>query len=221
MRANSSESEDTSSETTPDSQTPIIRRHETFYFADEPVIFQRTPFQSASALPPQLERVRRDVLPPPRGRHGRGGRCDEHPIHLQGILSIDFERFSAFSTPTVAPHRKIGTDDLSTVDDWASVLAIATRFAFDDCRAHAISRLAQLGNPVDLILIGRKYDVREWLGPSYKTLCIRNEPLTMLEGTRLGMRDVILISEIRQGIRGNQIAVQERSVMLLINGKLV
>jgi hypothetical protein len=48
--------------------------------------------------------------------------------------------------------------------------------------------------------LGRKHDIEEWLGDAYEAVCIRDEPLTLEDGMRLGMEDVIKISAARQRI---------------------
>ena len=72
-------------------------------------------------------------------------------------------------TPTI--DRNISDGDLSTTEEWTSVLALATQWEFADYRRLAIARLAQLASPVDRILLGRRYDIPEWLSTAYLELC--------------------------------------------------
>ena len=48
-------------------------------------------------------------------------------------------------------------------------------------------------------MLGRRFNILEWLGDAYATVCRRNEALTIEEGKLLGIEDVIKIAAIRQG----------------------
>ena len=100
------------------------------------------------------------------------------------------------------------------------MLALATQWEFADYRRLAIARLAQLASPVDRILLGRRYDIPEWLSTAYLELCTRDDPLSYEEGERLGMRDVILLSDIRQSVRGPRVMMQDKNIAILIERRL-
>jgi len=117
--------------------------------------------------------------------------------------------------------RNVSDGDLSTTEEWTSVLALATKWEFTDYRQLAISRLAQLASPVDRILLGRSYDIPEWITTAYLELCKRDDALTYEEGQRLGMYDVILLSDIRQSIRANRVTTQDKNISTLIDKRLV
>ena len=121
-------------------------------------------------------------------------------------------------TPTI--DRNISDGDLSTTEEWTSVLALATQWEFADYRRLAIARLSQLASPVDRILLGRCYDIPEWLSTAYLELCTRDDPLSYEEGERLGMRDVILLSDIRQSVRGPRVMMQDKNIAILIERRL-
>ncbi|EED79685.1 predicted protein [Postia placenta Mad-698-R] len=88
----------------------------------------------------------------------------------------------------------------------------------------AISRPSRSGPrfPHDRVLLARQFDVSLWLGPAYLELCKRDESLTLDEGMRLGMRDVIMLSEIRQSIRANKRpSLPDGNIIAFINQKLM
>ena len=91
--------------------------------------------------------------------------------------------------------------DLATLEEWTSVLRIAKMYFFDDHRELAIARLAQIGGPVDRIVLAREFDIPGWLEEGFFELCIRPGSLTLEEGDRLGMKDVIKIADLRQRAR--------------------
>ncbi|KAF9820055.1 hypothetical protein IEO21_01717 [Rhodonia placenta] len=86
----------------------------------------------------------------------------------------------------------------------------------------AITRLLQLASPIDRVLLARQFDVSPWLRPAYLELCKRDEALTLDEGMRLGMRYVIMLSEIRQSIRANKRpSLPDGNIIAFINQKLM
>lgn len=112
--------------------------------------------------------------------------------------------------------------DLTTAKEWTSVLALATKFQFLEYRELAITRLLQLASPIDRVLLARQFDVSPWLRPAYLELCKRDEALTLDEGMRLGMRYVIMLSEIRQSIRANKRpSLPDGNIIAFINQKLM
>lgn len=99
---------------------------------------------------------------------------------------------------------------------------LAAKWEFHLYRDLAIERLSQIASPVERILLARRFDITHWLLPAYLELCQRQEALTFDEGMRLGMKDVILLSDIRQSIRGNnRVTMQERNIAALIDKKLI
>lgn len=93
-------------------------------------------------------------------------------------------------------------DTASTVAEWTAILDLAANWNFKSIKALAIKKLACIASPIDKIVLGRKYDIEAWLGDAYEAVCIRDEPLTLEEGNRLGMEDVINISATRQRVHG-------------------
>ncbi|OCH86099.1 hypothetical protein OBBRIDRAFT_738647 [Obba rivulosa] len=155
-------------------------------------------------------------LPEVTGEDVKEGRNDVRPVEVPEVSALDFTRLLSLFYP-----KDMVNGDLKTVEEWSSVLALATKFQFDDQRELAIARLAQLATPIDRICLGRQHDVREWLESAYFQLCMRDQALTLEEGNKLGMVDVILLSELRQSIRSSaRVTMHERSVVTLIGNKL-
>ncbi|KAI0783098.1 hypothetical protein C8Q75DRAFT_475439 [Abortiporus biennis] len=155
------------------------------------------------------------LLPPPLERETEG-RTDNDPIRLPDTKSEDFARLLSLFYP-----KDVKNGDLSTVEEWTSVLAVSSRWGFDLHRQLSKERLSQLASPFERILLSRQYDVKEWLVPALLDLSTRDESLTLAEGWKLGMEDVILISDIRQSIRGNgRVTITDRSIVNLIHAKL-
>ena len=100
------------------------------------------------------------------------------------------------------PRRNIPGGDLSTVDEWSSVLALSTKWNFDTIRDLAIARLLRLASAIDRIVLARTYAIDEWLVPAYLELTKRSAPLSLAENMRLGMEAVTLLGHVRVQARG-------------------
>lgn len=85
--------------------------------------------------------------------------------------------------------------------DWAAVLHLAGQWSFSSIRKLAILRLWKCSSDVDKVVYGHRYHVDEWLLPGYVALCERDEALTLEEGKRLGVGDVIAITRAREALR--------------------
>lgn len=88
----------------------------------------------------------------------------------------------------------------TTVAEWTAILDLAANWNFKSIKALAIKNLTPIASPIDKIVLGRKHGIEEWLGDAYEAVCVRDEPLTLEDGMRLGMEDVIKISATRQCI---------------------
>ncbi|TFK45015.1 hypothetical protein BDQ12DRAFT_595133 [Crucibulum laeve] len=115
------------------------------------------------------------------------------PIVLHGTSSEDFERLLAVFYP-----KSFLTPDLTTVDEWKSVLKLATEWGLSDIRSLAIEKLAPIASAVDQVVIGHAYDIPSWLAPAYKALVEREVPFTVEEGKMLGIEKLLNIMQAKQ-----------------------
>ncbi|KAJ3753976.1 hypothetical protein EV360DRAFT_52505 [Lentinula raphanica] len=198
--------------------TPISKKHTRFYFPDGNVLFRVSHYflvecsLYAHSLESQVEDTlyrihkyffQRDSpvfgamfsLPVPNGEQPEGD-VDGRPIHLDGIQCVDFDRLLSVMYP-----EDFNSSELFTVDEWQSVLKLSSQWDFDSLRKLAIKHIGCVASSADLVLLGHKYDVSEWLLPHYISLCSRDEPLTLQEGRKLGVDTVITINQIRSQIR--------------------
>jgi hypothetical protein len=98
-------------------------------------------------------------------------------------------------------YRNFQQRDVTTVEDWSSVLKLATQWDFASIRELAIEELSLIPSPVDQLILAHAYDVQRWLMPAYSALCERKEPLSKEEGRRIGVDDVVLIHQVRECMR--------------------
>lgn len=87
----------------------------------------------------------------------------------------------------------------TSVDEWTSILTLAIQWNFQSIKNLAIDHLSSIASPVEQIMLGRRFNILEWLGNAYAQVCWRNEALTIEEGQLLGIKDVVKIAAIRQG----------------------
>ena len=85
-----------------------------------------------------------------------------------------------------------------SANQWLAVLDVATALKFKAIRNAAISHLSDVLDEIDRIRFGRVHGVWDWLTVPYRLLCEREESLTLEEGNRLGMEDVIEIAHKRE-----------------------
>lgn len=80
-----------------------------------------------------------------------------------------------------------------------ALLSISTRFDFEMVRRLVMDALElRVPDPIERILIARKYELDEWLYSAYLQLCVREAALDEDEGNQLGMRTTVLLAKSRE-----------------------
>ncbi|KAF7362459.1 ARID domain-containing protein [Mycena venus] len=110
----------------------------------------------------------------------------------------DFDRFLSVLYPS-----DYSKHECETAEEWTSVLSIADHARMPDIRRLAIKHLAECAGPVDKIVLGHRYDVKEWLAPAYLALAMRSESITAAEGARLGVDALVRLAALQDEIYGN------------------
>ncbi|CCM02956.1 uncharacterized protein FIBRA_05071 [Fibroporia radiculosa] len=171
------------------------RRHDRFYFDDGTVVFlvDNVLFKVHRYFLEHKSEVFQTMfmLRPPEGQEVEGESAG-HPIILEDTRAIDFERFL-----TVFYPRDVRYHDLSTFDEWVSVVEFASKWLFTDIRGLAITRATAVGTLAEQIVMARRYDLPELLREARRSICERPQPLTLEEGRQLGVDEVIILSESR------------------------
>lgn len=85
-----------------------------------------------------------------------------------------------------------------TTTQWSSILHLAEKWGFENLTLLAIDNLIVHASPIDKIVLGRRYGIKEWLPAAFEAVCTRADPLTVEEGTKLGMEDTVRIAAARQ-----------------------
>jgi hypothetical protein len=183
--------------------------HRYFFIRDSPI------FADMFALP----------VPDDEPAHGIS---EDYPIAMDGVEGEDFDRLLSIfyplsvSSPSVSSshdngltilHRDFFTPEITSLSSFISLASLALRFDFNSIRLSCLQQISLLSiPPVDKILLGRLHCLPEWLESGYVELCVRNEAVSLDEGGRLGLGDVLEVGVIRDSIRfkANLRETQER-----------
>ena len=84
------------------------------------------------------------------------------------------------------------------MNEWTSVLRLASERSFHDIQNLALRKLDLIATPVDKLVISHKYDLPHWLLDAYISLCVRGKSLSVTEIKALPAEDVALIIEVRE-----------------------
>ncbi|KAI5890045.1 uncharacterized protein SCHCODRAFT_02630719 [Schizophyllum commune H4-8] len=121
------------------------------------------------------------------------------PIKLPGVSSVDFQRFLTIIYPT-----KLGKCDIKTVDEWTSVLRLATKWSIESLRNLAVEEIVPQASPFDKVSVAREFELGwDWIVPAFVDICSRPASLTRAEAEQLGLPTVVEISRIREDVKAS------------------
>jgi hypothetical protein len=85
------------------------------------------------------------------------------------------------------------------MEDWVSVLKLSTRWHFNRIRGLAITHLAAIAmDPVDKVVLAKKYKVRDWLQSGYESLVSRSTMISLEEAEKIGYQTAHLLYQARE-----------------------
>ncbi|KAI0262151.1 hypothetical protein BC834DRAFT_892163 [Gloeopeniophorella convolvens] len=116
-------------------------------------------------------------------------------ISLDDVERVDFEAFLSILYPSQFDENK------HSYEQWKAVLHLSTLWGFASVRRLALASLKP-PTPFDQLLLGRAYSVDHYIVPALSLLCERPEPLTLGEVRQMSAEDVVLITSVRESIRG-------------------
>src|SRR5947208_11752960 len=81
--------------------------------------------------------------------------------------------------------------------------------------------LASVNPPTahDLLLLARTYSVDDWVIPALSALCERTTPLSLSEARQMSIEDVVLVSTVREDIRGHALQVDLVEIPLRVEAE--
>jgi hypothetical protein len=92
------------------------------------------------------------------------------------------------------------------LDEWISILSVATRFGFARVRERAVREIDSARHqseldPVQKIVLARKFDIPEWLAPCYEALCQRPQGLENDEAEVVGATTTNCVWNAREALQ--------------------
>ncbi|KDQ50882.1 hypothetical protein JAAARDRAFT_141290 [Jaapia argillacea MUCL 33604] len=178
--------------------------YNTYYFQDVIFLVEDQLFKVPRLYFENHSDVFRDMfrLPVERGVDVEGS-SDENPLRLEGIKKVDFLRLLRVMYP-----RLYSRHDITTYEEWSSILELSSMWNFEEIKDLAIENLSSsteqgslAPSPVTRILLGQKYDVPLWVAWGVTDLVKRSEPLTIEEAQALGMESTLKIARVRENHR--------------------
>ncbi|KAK7057765.1 hypothetical protein R3P38DRAFT_2498123 [Favolaschia claudopus] len=121
----------------------------------------------------------------------------DRPVYLWNPKK-DFDRFLTVLYPS-----DYSKHECETAEEWMSVLTIADQFDMHDIRRLAIKQLADTAGPVDKIVLGHRYQIKEWLAPAYLALATRSESVSPAEGAKLGVDALVRLAALQDEVYRN------------------
>ena len=98
------------------------------------------------------------------------------------------------------------------------MLHLSTRWGFASIRKLALGSI-EPPTPHDRLLLARMYSVDRWVVPALSALCERTTPLTLSEAQQMNIEDVVLVSTVREDIRGRVLQVGTAEIPLRIEAE--
>ncbi|KAL1676955.1 hypothetical protein EV122DRAFT_169879, partial [Schizophyllum commune] len=149
-----------------------------------------------------------------------GSSVEDDPIALSGVSAKDLDRFLSLIYPS-----ELATCDLSTADEWLSVLRLAHKWSFPALRTRAIREIHLAGSAVDKIAAAREFaDIEElqgWLLPAFKEACTAPRWLrlaSLQDAERLGAGTILAIARIREEARDAEEGMYDVEQAIMVAG---
>jgi len=103
-------------------------------------------------------------------------------------------------------------------EEWKSVLHLSTRWGFASIRRLVLDSIKP-STPHDRLLLARTYSVDDWVIPALSALCERTTPFSLSEARQMSIEDVVLVSTVREDIRGHALQVDSVEIPLRVEAE--
>jgi hypothetical protein len=98
-----------------------------------------------------------------------------------------------------------GSVAVSTLSQWIDVLHLSSKWDFPHARAAAIQAIPPLASPMDKIVLGRTYELSEWLPDAFAGVVKRDQAITIQEARRVTLEDLVAIVNGRVAARSGAV----------------
>ncbi|KAE9383603.1 hypothetical protein BT96DRAFT_761507, partial [Gymnopus androsaceus JB14] len=112
---------------------------------------------------------------------------------LEGVSKDAFQQLLRVLTT-------IGCLEILSFSQWTLVLELADRYCMDSVRKHAIEKMQSVSDydPADKVVAARRFDIIEWLAPSFNEILRRPKSLDQRDVDLLGLETVLRLASIRE-----------------------
>jgi hypothetical protein len=120
----------------------------------------------------------------------------------QGFVPVHCERGVSLAHPRLSILRKE-----IPVNEWQKLLVVSAKLDCKEVRDKAIDALTTKRYqvlPVDRIVLGKKYDIPQWLPGAYAEVFVREKHLTVVEGEKLGLEATVVVLKGREKCKRNE-----------------
>ncbi|KAJ3739171.1 hypothetical protein DFH05DRAFT_1453874 [Lentinula detonsa] len=169
----------------------VYPRDTTFYYDYKTFLVEGTLFKFPLTVLAMESTIFRDMMELPVSLQPEGS-TDENPIRLESVLKDDFRQLLRILAP---PYRE--PVPVLTFSEWTSVLKLADMWCMDVVKEHAILTMSGLSgiDPVDKVVVGRKYGIKDWLLPAFNVILQRSQSFTEHDLERLGAPTLLQLVE--------------------------
>jgi len=122
----------------------------------------------------------------------------DNPIKLPATPTEEIENLLRFF------YFGMHDDYVATLADWVAMLSISTRLIFEKVRERAIREITARQARVDafeLLRLAIKFDVEQWLKPTYRRIVTRDGPITHAESVKVPVHMAIMLTRCREQYR--------------------
>jgi len=198
---------------------PSIERDPSYYLPTKIFLVDGILFQIHVDILARESEVFKDIMSLPVFPDGYAeGVCDENPIRLEGVFKDAFRQLLR----VLYPSKAIGCAEVLSFSQWTLVLELADRYCMDSLRRHAISKMEHIQqvDPVDKLVLARRFNVSQWLLPSFTEILQRSNSLDHRAVDSLGVETVLRLVAIRdrmpwqssRGYYGSQLELERPAI---------
>ncbi|KAJ3782125.1 hypothetical protein GGU10DRAFT_364600 [Lentinula aff. detonsa] len=180
----------------------VYPRDFTFYYDYKTFLVEGTLFKFPLTILAMESTIFRDMMELPVSLQPEGS-TDENPIRLESVLKDDFRQLLRILAP---PQRYREPVPVLTFSEWTSVLKLADMWCMDVVKEHAILTMSGLSgiDPVDKVVVGRRYGIKDWLLPAFNVILQRSQSFTEHDLERLGAPTLLQLVALRERIQPHQ-----------------
>ncbi|KZV70371.1 hypothetical protein PENSPDRAFT_734744 [Peniophora sp. CONT] len=133
-----------------------------------------------------------------------------------GITHMDLDNFFAMMYTSAYQ----AADMSFSIENWISILRIATRWKAGDMRDASIRALSCMVSPLDKLLLSRAYDISAWLAPACAAFALHQAPFTTEEIKVLGKDGMASVLRARKAVSSGLVHPIQADITIWLSNDL-